>query len=336
MTIYTINIKIRLLTFLAFCGFCSFNVAAKTDNPGPYTVGIIQIVDHPALNQTRKGIEDMLREALESRVTITVKMAQGNPVNALGAAQKFKSEQVDIIITLGTSASIAAASAVKGSNIPVVFSSVTDPVQSKLVQTLNAPGGQVTGVSNATPIKPQLEFFKELVPNLKRLGMIMNPGEPNSVVLVDQTTEAAMDLDVSVQSVGVTKTHEVALAVRKLITSGVDAIFINNDNTALAAFDVITQIASEENIPVFVSDTDYVNTRKSSEANNKKPIGALAALGPNQYKIGQQTGEMALLILDGKDPATFAVQFPSDLIKVIDTVMMKKLGLLSVKNTVAN
>ncbi len=298
---------------------------AMAESQKAITVGVVQIVDHPALNRTREGIEFLLNEALEGRVKIVVKEAQGNVVNAMMASRKFITEGVDVIITLGTSASVAAAQAVKGTSVPVVFSSVTDPVGAGLVKALEAPGGQVTGVSNATPQKPQLSLFRNLVPNLKTIGMVYNPGEPNSVKLIEDTKLAAKELGLQVETVGVTKTHEVALAARKLIDNGVGAIFINNDNTALAAFDVITQVAGDQNIPVFVSDADYVNPRKTDEDKAKKPYGALAALGPDQYEIGLKTAEMALLILDGKDPSAFAVRFPDQLQQIIDPVVAKKL-----------
>ena len=319
-----ILVAVWLLSYMNILNASNTDANRTSQSKRPtVTIGIIQISSHPALDETFKGIEFTLKEALESSVQIISKNAQGSVLNATMAAKKFVGQKVDLIITIGTPAAQAAASAVKGTSIPVVFSSISDPVDAGLVKTVKTPGGQITGVSNATPQKPQLEFFQTFIPNLKTIGMIYNPGESNSISLVKETTKAAKELDLTIQTSGVTKSHEVALATRKLISSGAQAIFINNDNTALSAFDVITQIAGNSGIPVFVSDTDYVKT----DEDESRKYGALAALGPNQFNIGNQTAEMALLILDGKDPKTYAVRFPDQLSQVVDPIIKAKLGM---------
>ena len=332
-------LKCPLKAFLLGLCLIKPTLGLSEDTRKQVTIGVVQIVDHPALNETMRGIEFTLKEALDTSVTIIAKKAQGNVVNAMMAARKFASQDVDVIIAIGTVAAQAAKTAVKGTNIPVVFSSVSDPEGSGLVKTNEAPGGQVTGVSNLTPQKPQLEYFQSLWPRLqqstepKKLGMIYNPGESNSLSMVEKTQNAAKDVGITIVTASVTKTHEVSLAARKLISQGVEAIFINNDNTSLAAFDVITTIAASEKIPVFVSDIDYVNRRSPTDSKTNlhketspDAIGALAALGPDQFSIGQQTAEMALLILDGKPVSTYAVRFPEKLVKVIDPKVAKSLG----------
>jgi len=290
---------VRLLSFLIFCSPVFASLKA-IDSP-TFTIGLLQIVAHPALDKTQKGIVDGLQETYPT-ARIIVKTAQGNILNATMIAQKFVGEKVDVIAVLGTSAAQAAAKAAAkaahATKTPVVFASITNPLGAKLVQSLDQPDGHVTGVSNYTAQTPQLLYFKELIPNLEKIGFIYNPGEGNSVTLLEKTADAAKDLNISIVPVAVTKTTEVSMATQRLISQKVGAIFINNDNTALAAFDVIAQLCQSAQIPLFVSDTDMVEQ------------GALGALGPDQYTLGLQCASIILEILAGKNPRDIPVQFP--------------------------
>ncbi|NCP61691.1 MAG: ABC transporter substrate-binding protein [Alphaproteobacteria bacterium] len=280
----------------------------------PFTVGLLQIVAHPALDKTQKGIIDGLQKA-HSNVRIIVKIAQGNILNATMISQKFIGENVDAIAVLGTSGAQAAAKAAYATKTPVVFASITDPLGAKLVQSLDQPGGHVTGVSNYTAQTPQLLYFKELIPNLETIGFIYNPGEANSVTLLEKTIEAARELNISIIPVAVTKTTEVSMATQRLISRKVDAIFINNDNTALAAFDVIAQLCQSAKLPLFVSDTDMVKQ------------GALGALGPDQYALGLQCAAILSEILAGKNPKDIPVQFPAKTERYLNMEVAGKIAL---------
>lgn len=284
-----------LFSFLAF--YSPLFASPKSIDAPPFTIGLLQIVAHPALDKTQKGIIEGLRKTYPT-ARIIVKIAQGNILNATMIAQKFVGEKVDAIAVLGTSAAQSAAKAAYATKTPVVFASVTDPLGSKLVQSLDQPGGHVTGVSNYTAQRPQLLYFQELIPSLKKIGFIYNPGETNSVLLLEKTIQAAKELNISIMPVAVTKTTEVSMATQRLISQKVGAIFINNDNTALSAFDVIVQLCQAAQIPLFVSDTDMVEQ------------GALGALGPDQYVLGLQCASIVSEILAGKQPKDIPVQFP--------------------------
>ncbi len=218
-------------------------------------------------------------------------------------------------MVLGTAAAQAAAKAANVNKTPVVFGSITDPLEAKLVKDLKKPGGFITGVSNYTEQRPQLLYFKELVPTLKSLGLIYNPGEANSVTLLKRTTEAAKKLGIEIIPVAVTKTTEVSLATQKLISNNIDGIFINNDNTALAAFDVIAHLSQKAKVPLFVSDTDMVKQ------------GALGALGPDQYTLGLQCADMVSEILEGSSPSEMPVQFPTKKERYLNLKVAKAIGL---------
>ena len=164
------NLLVGPLFLLIF--FLPIFCPLQATKPDSVTVRILQIIAHPALDKTQKGIIDGLKKTYPN-LKITVKIAQGNILNATMIAQKFVSEQVDVIAVLGTSAAQVAAKAAYATKTPVVFASITDPLDAKLVKDLMQPGGHVTGVSNYTAQKPQLLYFKELLPKLEVIGIIM-------------------------------------------------------------------------------------------------------------------------------------------------------------------
>jgi len=279
----------------------------------PLHIAILQIIEHPALNATRQGIYDELKSKgyVEGKnLTWSYRCAQGKPLLASQIAQKFVSQQVDVIIALGTSAAQAAKQATRGTGILVVFSSITDPLGARLVTDLKHPDEHVTGVSNFIDVQPQLALFQQLLPHLTKLGFIYNPGEDNMVTLVKKVKEAAGPLGLKIQLQTADKTSDVAGAARVLVGM-VDAIFISNDNTALAAFPSIVKAANQQKTPVFVSDTDLIDQ------------GALAALGPDQYQLGKQTTTLLLKAL--ADPHHLpAVEFPERTVLKINDKVAKK------------
>lgn len=264
------------------------------------TVAISQIVEHEALNETFRGIIDELEaEGYMQGKTIKIvyETAQGSPQMAAQIAQKFISMQPNVMVGIGTIAAQALVGANKRSNKPIVFSSVTDPVGAQLVASLTEPGAGVTGVSNWIKLEPQIELFEEILPKLKRLGIVYNPGEGNSVILVSRLKDTANRMGIEVVESPATSTMEVGMAA-KHIAHKVDAFFISNDNTVLSAFEAVVGVANDAGIPVFVSDINRVQS------------GAVAALGPDQYGIGRQTGKMIVKILKGLSPAKMPVEFP--------------------------
>ncbi|OJW52703.1 MAG: hypothetical protein BGO67_09590 [Alphaproteobacteria bacterium 41-28] len=280
------------LFFLLF----SFSSAQSTSTK----IAILQINEHPALNQARQGLVKELQSLGYKQgvnLTLDYQSAQGSPALASQIAQKFASEHPDIIVAIATPAAQAAISATRGMNIPVVFAAVSDPLGAKLVTNLKAPKGNVTGVSDFVNPKPQFEFFKKLVPSLKTIGIVYNPGEDNSAVLNNLMEKEGTPLGLKIVLASATKTGDVLAASRSLCGK-VDAIFINNDNTALSAFKSVVKAANECGIPAFVSDLDIVEQ------------GARAALGPNQFELGRQTARMVDFILKHPKEPLPPVEFP--------------------------
>ncbi len=285
------------------------NTANTTANN---TIYILQLVEHPALDATRQGIIDELAKA---GITVSYEIAQNNSSLAAQIAQKFVSKSPKAVIGIPTLSAQALIAANRSANIPVIFSSVTDPLSSHLVSGLKKHKENVTGVSNFVEPSIQFEAFKKILPNMKTLGIIYNPGEPNSVSLNESMQKAAKQHNINLVFVPANNTVDVPQATRQLL-SQVDAIFINNDNTALSAFKSVVQIAKTSKTPVFVSDTDMISE------------GALAALGPNQYEVGRQTAKMLLQILAGEKAANMPIVYPDKTELFINLKVAKELGIV--------
>ncbi|PWU04323.1 MAG: ABC transporter substrate-binding protein [Verrucomicrobia bacterium] len=263
-------------------------------------VAISQIVEHQALDETYRGIVEELEASgytPKKSLKLFYESAYGNPLTAAQIAQKYVSLKPDVMVGIGTIAAQSLVGANKNTNIPIIFSSITDPVTAGIVANLDLPGGSVTGVTNWIKLEPQIEKFKQILPNLKRLGIIFNPGEGNSVILVNRLKAVGKQMGIEVIESPATASVEVGMATEH-IANKVDAIFISNDNTALSAFQAVVAAANKSNIPVFVSDLDMV------------PYGAVAAFGPDQYAVGRQTGKMIVQILNGTSPTKIPVEFP--------------------------
>lgn len=309
------RLKLFFTSFLFLLPFLNISQATASKK---YRINVTQVIQHPALDNSRKGIYDELIEQgmkQGSDFEWIYDNAQGNVSVAAQISQKAVSGRADTIVTLGTMVTQAALNATKGSKIPVVFASVTDPVGSKIVKSLELPGGNATGVSNLTPAKPQFEMFMKLQPKLKKLGIIYSPGEPNSVALNEEMKKAATEVGIELVFATASKTSEVPTAATKLLDK-VDAYYINNDGPSLAAFSSIVRVAISQHKPVYVSDTDMVELG-----------GALAALGPDQYDLGRQVGRMLVKILKGEKPESIPVEFAKNVSVVINYSMAQRLGI---------
>lgn len=286
--------------------------------PKQKLVLITQIVEHPALNSTVDGIIDQIKKENKKQnaynIQIHVESAQGNPALALSIANQFINKKPDVIIAVGTISAQSFLKYLKNEDIKVLFSSVTDPIDSNIVSDLNQRSSNISGVSNFVPLEPQLSLFKQIQPNIKRLGILYNTGESNSVSIVKKLEKICNKFDITLVKQVANKTVEISSATKKLVEN-VDAIFISNDNTALSALASIIKIANQAKIPVYVSDTDATE------------LGALAALGPNQYSVGTQTGKMAFSVLTGSDIRNMPVEFPDKTNLYINLNTAKDLGI---------
>jgi putative ABC transport system substrate-binding protein len=280
-------------TFIALTLPIAVAYSAAPSTTPSYKIGVIQVIEHPALDLTRQGIRDELTaQGFTQNLEWSWDSAQGNPNLATQIAQKYMGQGVNLMVGIGTTVAQAALNAARDSQVAVVFASVTDPKGAKLI-------GNVTGVSNFVPTKDQFDTIMKILPTKKRIGVIFNPGEANSESLLAQMKTAAKEKGLELMFASASKTSEVTMAAQGLIGK-VDAIFINNDNTALAALNVIGQICRENKIPLFASDGDLEGS------------GALALLGADQYEIGLQTGRMVAKIFRGEAQASdLKTQYPT-------------------------
>jgi putative ABC transport system substrate-binding protein len=295
---YTIKNLIKLFNISLFSFFISLSSLPAQNSP--LKISILQVIEHPALNATRQGFLDELQKLgyeEGKNLIIETQSAQGNAALATQIAQKFASNQPNAIVAIGTKAAQAAMRATKAMNIPVVFSSVTDPLGAKLVTDLKAPKGNVTGVSNFLGVAPQFKLFKRVYPSLKTIGVIYDPGEANSISLNDAMEKAAKQFDLKIVFAVASKTSEV-LGASQSLCGKADALFVNNDNTALGAFSSVIKAARACGIPAFVSDVDIANQ------------GALAAVGPDQTELGRQTARMLDRMLKNPSASLPPVEFP--------------------------
>ncbi len=259
-------------------------------------VAITQIVEHPALDACRQGVQDALADAgykVGDNLKWSYESAQGNPATAAQVAKKFAGDSPDLIVAISTpSAQTVAASA---RHIPLVFTAVTDPLGAKLVNNMDKPGKLITGVSDLSPINKHMELVQQIVPGAKRLGVLYNPGEANSVTLVNLVKDSAQALDMTVVEAAATKSGDVLAAARSLVGK-VDVIYIPLDNTVVSALEAVIKVAEQSKLPIISGDTDSVKR------------GTIAALGFNYYDVGQQTGKMVARILNGEKPGDIAVE----------------------------
>ena len=237
------------------------------------TVAVTAIVEHPALDAARKGIKDEL--AAEGYVEgknldFRFESAQGNPATAAQIAQQFVGDRPDVIVPISTPSAQAVVGATK--DIPVVFTAVTDPVGAKLVSDPEHPGGNVTGMSDLSPIGLHLDLIKEIMPNAAHLGVIYNPGEANSITLLELLKKEAPGHGLSLVEAPAPRSADVLAAAQSLV-GDVDAIYVPTDNTVVTALEAIVKVGTDNQLPVFAGDTDSV------------PRGAIAALGFNYYSL---------------------------------------------------
>lgn len=274
-----------------------FSVAAESMK----TIGITQIVEHPSLNAIREGIiEELEKQGFKEGETLTIffESAQGNPVLATQIAQKFASLPFDVIIPISTPSAQAIVHKIK--NIPVIFAAITDPVGAKVVSSLNAQEGNVTGVTDSPPLAEQLKLIETCIPYLKTLGVIYNPGEANSVAMIDTLKTLLKKKSITVHIATVSKSSDVQAAARSLV-GDVDSIFIGNDNTVVLGLESLVKICLEAKKPLFVSDPDSVNR------------GGLAAYAYDHYQMGRQVGAMVARVLKGEKVKNMPVEQATDL-----------------------
>lgn len=278
---------------MAAVGLCLV-LGAGVAHAKTFRIGVTQIVSHAALDADQRGFEAALASAgFKEGVSIVYdrQNAQGDPAKADAIAMKFVKDKVDLIHGIATPTTQAVVKHTK--KIPIVFSSITDPVSAGIVPANSAPGKKtgtnITGVSDLWPVALQMETYAKFVPKAKKWGTIYNPAETNSVMHIKAMREAAGKMGLELVEVTISSSKEVAQAAASLVGK-VQAITITSDNTAVTDLESIVAVCNKHKIALFAGDVDSV------------PRGAVAAYGLDYYLVGYSAGKKAALILKGVKP----------------------------------
>ncbi len=253
---------------------------------GQYTIGITKIVAHPALDALEQGIIEVV-SAEYPDARFDLQNANGDLSTAATIAQKFKTDKVDLAVGIATPTAQALANVL--TDIPVVFSAVTDPVDAGLITTTAKGQGNITGVSDMTPVRDQIALLADLM-EVETLGHIYTSNEANAVRLADIAREACAEMGINFVETTVTNSAEVKQAAQA-IADRVDAFYVTTDNTVVSALAAIIDVAEKEGLPIL-----------SADPSSAMDGGVFLASGFDYYKMGLASGEMILEILAGADP----------------------------------
>ena len=284
--------------------------AAKKDK---FNVGIVQIVEHAALDVASKGFVDgMAAKGYKEgeNVTYDRQNAQSDQSNLHTIAQHFINKKVDLICAVATPAAQVVANATQ--DIPIVATAVTDYEAAKLIKSNAKPETNVTGTSDMNLVEAQLDLILKLVPATKTVGVIYNSSEINSQVQVDLLKGFAKDRKVEIKEATVNNVNDIQQAARSLIGK-VEAIYVPTDNVLASAMPALAMVTEEAKLPV-VSGWDDAN--------------GIATIAIDYYKLGVQTGEMAADILSGKaKPQDMPIQTQNEFTVIVNEANAKKIGL---------
>ena len=278
-------------------------------------IGVVQLVQHDALDASNKGFVDGLKEkGYEEGKNIKIEQqnAQGEQANAQTISKQFVDAKKDLIFAIATPAVQAAYNSTK--DIPIVFTAVTDPVKAEIAKDWKSSGTNVTGTSDKVPVDKQIELLKKLIPNAKTVGVIYSTSETNSVVQVDELKAAASKQGLAVKEIGVTTVNEINQNLSSALGQ-IDVLYTPTDNTVASGYALVGKLCVEKNIPIIGAEEAVVTK------------GGLASIGIDYYKLGKEAGFKAAEVLDGKKPSDVEITTLSEMSFTINTDVAKKLNI---------
>lgn len=279
-------------------------------------VGIVQLVEHAALDAANKGfVEGLASKGYKEGQNIAYdrQNAQADQSNLQNIAHRFVNNKVNLICAIATPAAQTVANVT--SDIPIVATAVTDYKTAKLVKDNAKPGTNVTGTTDMNPVEQQLDLLLKVVPNAKSVGTIYCSSEVNSQLQVDILKKAATAKGVTIKEATVSNVNDIQQAARSLVGK-VQAIYVPTDNVLASAMPTLVSVTEEAKLPVICGEGGMVKA------------GGLATLGVDYYKLGFQAGEMAADILSGKSkPADMAIQAQKEFKAMVNLKEAEKIGL---------
>ena len=304
---------------------CSKTENNQTNNSEMIKIGIIQLVEHPALDQAYKGFVDGLKEEgyeEGKNVEFDYQNAQGEQANCITISQKFLNDKSNLILAIATPAAQAAANLIK--DIPILVTAVTDPETAKLVEKNEAPGGNVSGTSNLTPVDEQMELLKKLVPDVKTVALMYNSSEQNSKFQIDMAKRKLDEMGISYMEATITNPNDIQQVVQSIIGKA-EAIYIPTDNMLAAGMPNVISVTEPAKIPVICGEVDMLKS------------GGLATYGISHYDLGKLTSKQAVKILRGEaEPASMPIEYLQTPILSINTNAAEKLGIIIPENITNN
>lgn len=285
---------------------------ATTTQTEKVKIGVLQLLSHPALDAIYKGLQDELKNEGYENLEIDFQNAQGDQSNLASMSEKLVSGGNDILVGITTPATLALANNTK--ETPIIMGGITYPVEAGLIASESKPGNNITGVSDRTPIKQQLEIMKQVLPNMKKVGILYTSSEDNSVKQAQEAEKAAKELGLEVKVSTIANTNDIQ-QVTESLASQVDAIFVPIDNTIASAMATVVQVTDAVKIPVFPS------------ADTMVADGGVLGVGVDQYQIGVETAKMVVKVLKGAKPADTPITLANKGVVYVNEEKAKKLGI---------
>ena len=287
----------------------------QTTNKKVINIGVLQLLSHPALDSIYKGmVEELARQGYEDgkNIKIDLQNAQGEQSNLALMTEKLVSEKNDILVGITTPATLSLANATK--ETPIIMAGITYPVEAGLIASEDKPGNNITGVSDRTPIKQQLELMKEILPNLKKVGLLYTSSEDNSIKQIEEAKKYAAELGIEVKLASIANTNDIQ-QVTETLAAETDAIFVPIDNTIASAMATVVKVTDAKKVPVFPSSDTMVAD------------GGLLGIGVDQYKIGIETAKVIAKVLKGADTKTMPVVLANEGVIYLNEAKAKQLGI---------
>lgn len=279
-------------------------------------IGVLQLIEHNALDSAYKGFVDGLKEAGYEdgkNIIIDYQNAQGEQANCITIGQKFINDKSDLILAIATPAAQAIANMTK--DIPILITAVTDPADSKLVADNNAPGGNVTGTSDLTPVEAQIELLKEIIPNVKTVGLLYCSSEQNSVFQINIAKKKLDAMGIKYIDIAISNLNEIQQVIQNVIGK-VEAIYTPTDNMIANGMATVALMTEPAKLPVICGEGGMTM------------LGGTATYGINYYELGKLTSTQAVSILKGdKKTSEMPIEYLQKFDLVVNTNMIESIGL---------
>lgn len=294
---------------------CGGKPRSSSDEPEKVKIGILQQLEHPSLDQAREGFVQALADSGYvdgENLVIDYQNAQSDQSNLSSMSDRLVNNENDLILAIATGAAQTLAGKTK--DIPILITAVTDPVDAGVVNSMENPGTNVSGTSDASPMEDQIELLMELCPQTKTVGLMYTSSEDNSVLQINQVKGILDARKIAYVEQTVTNTNDVQQAVRSIVEK-CDAVYIPTDNVIASSMALVADVTRAAKVPVITGFTSGVTD------------GGLATLGISYYNLGYQTGEMAVKVLNGEDISAMPVETQKEYDYVINAETVAELGI---------